>query len=171
MSDEMRLNLIFVQSFYTIETKDNMVRKLGITLGIGVDIIKTNRFKELLLSKGKLNSRFTSRISSRILHPEFELPKFNEFKDNNKLNECISLISGSWASKEAVYKTLDDEYQRQFQFKNWYKYYNEQGKPFIRSDFYKKENEEFQLSVSHDDGLLVATVLRQEIYELTNEDL
>lgn len=169
MSDEMRL--IFVQSFYTIETKDNMVRKLGITLGIGVDIIKTNRFKELLLSKGKLNSRFTSRISSRILHPEFELPKFNEFKDNNKLNECISLISGSWASKEAVYKTLDDEYQRQFQFKNWYKYYNEQGKPFIRSDFYKKENEEFQLSVSHDDGLLVATVLRQEIYELTNEDL
>lgn len=169
MSDEMRL--IFVQSFYTIETKDNMVRKLGITLGIGVDIIKTNRFKELLLSKGKLNSRFTSRISSRILHPEFELPKFNEFKDNNKLNECISLISGSWASKEAVYKTLDDEYQRQFQFKNWYRYYNEQGKPFIRSDFYKKKNEEFQLSVSHDDGLLVATVLRQKIYELTNEGL
>lgn len=147
-----------------------MVRKLGITLGIGVDILKTNRFKELLLSKGELNSLFTSRMSSRILHPEFELPKFKELKDSNKLNECISLISGSWASKEAVYKTLDCEYQKQFQFKNWYRYYNEQGKPFIRSDLYKKENEEFHLSISHDDGLLVATVLRQKIYELMNED-
>jgi len=148
-----------------------MVRKLGITLGIGVDILKTSRFKELLLSKGKLNSLFTTRISSRILHPEFELPKFNELKDSNKLNECIALISGSWASKEAVYKTLDYEYQKLFQFKNWYRYYNEQGKPFIQSDFYKEGNEEFHLSISHDDGLLIATVLRQKIYELTSEDL
>lgn len=149
-----------------------MVKKLGLTLGIGIDIIKTKRFKELLLSKGKLNSSFTSRLSSRILHPKFELPKFDECKQNDKLEECVALISGSWASKEAVYKTLDIQHQRKFEFKNWYRHYNEQGKPYIRCDKYEEENEEFQLSISHDDGLLVATVLRQKIYDvMINEHL
>lgn len=143
-----------------------MAARFGLTLGIGIDIIKTNRFEKLLLSKGKLDSPFTTKISSRILHPEFEIPIFNEHKRENKVKECVSLIAGSWASKEAVYKTLGIEDQKVFQFKEWYRHYNAQGKPFIRNDNYKGADEEFHLSISHDDGILIANVLRQKIYEL-----
>ncbi|CAI5757286.1 unnamed protein product [Candida verbasci] len=128
--------------------------KLSYTIGIGIDIINITRF-ERLLEKG---GTFTNRLSKRILHPN-ELLKFNKLNGKRK----IEFITGSWASKEALFKTLDIEDQKQFNFNQWYRSYNNHGKPFIWNDAYFK-NEEFHLSLSHDSSFIIATVLRQKIY-------
>lgn len=138
--------------------------KVGVVLGIGVDLLKTSRFQQLLLKHEKqVNSDFAKRLSQRILHPKRELPSFEEAAEANDLRRCILILSGSWAAKEAVFKSLDVEDQSEFQFKDWYRFYNGRGKPYIQNDDYQLKNpdEEFLLSISHDVDLLVAYVTRQ----------
>lgn len=142
-----------------------MSKKAGLVLGIGVDILKTSRFHRLLTKQLSDGSQFVSRLSARVLHPVHELPKFEEHWKNNNIEKCIALIAGSWSAKEAVYKTLDSEVQQVFQFKHWYRFYNDRGKPFVGSDDYRGD-EEFLISVSHDDGVMVANVIRQRIIDI-----
>ncbi|EMG49578.1 acpS Holo-[acyl-carrier-protein] synthase [Candida maltosa Xu316] len=132
--------------------------KSGLILGIGVDIIKSSRFERLLTSK---STTFASRLSKRILHPVHELPKFESMNAQRQ----VQYLTGSWASKEAVFKTLDIELQKKFIFNEWYRSHDSNGKPFIKCDEYPLANEEFLLSISHDDSLVIATVLRQKLIE------
>lgn len=131
-----------------------MVR-LTNTLGIGIDIVKTQRFRTIL----EKDSRYIERFAHRVLHPDEELPLFNKTVD---IEQRTRILAGSWAIKEAVYKTLDPSDQRNFQFKEWYRYYNDRGRPFVTGNSAPK-NEEFLISISHELDVLVATVLRQEI--------
>lgn len=136
---------------------ENMV-KVGITLGIGVDIVKRSRFKRLL-SK---NPAFSVRLTQRILHPIHEAHRFKNMNNERQ----VQYIAGSWAAKEAVFKTLTPNEQEQFNFNDWYRYHDNNGKPFIWNDNFKVENDEFHLSVSHDEDYIVATVLRQRLFDI-----
>ena len=75
-------------------------------------------------------------------------------------------LTGSWAAKEALFKTLDLNSQKEFNFNQWYRFHDSNRKPFIWNDRYKLSDEEFHLSISHDDSLVIATVLRQKVYQI-----
>lgn len=141
------------------------MKKAGLVLGIGIDILQIDRFHRLLAKGNGDNMKYVRRLSARVLHPVHELPAFEQHWNKNDVNHCVKLIAGSWSAKEAVYKTLDPEIQKEFQFKNWYRHYNDRGKPFLGCDDYMPD-EEFLLSVSHDYGIMVASVIRQRIIEI-----
>lgn len=124
--------------------------KPATVVGLGVDIIRILRFSRLL-QKDKV---FVDRLCSRILHN-------SEYEGFHKLESLSAsrYLAGSWAAKEALFKTLDEHDQKNFQFCQWFRHY--QGKkPFILKDGYRSD-EQFHLSISHDGDVLVATVLRQ----------
>ncbi|MCH0629607.1 4'-phosphopantetheinyl transferase superfamily protein [Kocuria palustris] len=119
--------------------------RVPVVAAIGVDITKILRF-ERLLSKPK---PFVNKLYGRILHPQ----------ERQSVATARSL-AGAWAVKEAVFKTLTDDEQRRFQFNQWYRVYDELGRPSVaHADF---GVDEFMVLLSHDDDLLVATVLRQK---------
>lgn len=125
--------------------------KIGVTIGLGVDIVKVNRFSAII-GRG---DAYVQRFTQRILHP-------SEYARFHASTSRAHHLAGSWAAKEAVFKTLDPLHQTSFQFKKWYRFYDATGKPYIRSDEYNGNDEEFMLSISHDDDVLVANVLRQK---------
>lgn len=117
-------------------------------LGLGVDLVHILRFSRLL-SKGE---PFTKKLYERILHPR-ELAQLKLLDEKS----TTRFIAGSWAAKEAVFKTLEEKEQATFQFKQWYRY-KEGKRPAIGSE---TSNDSFLLSISHDNDMLIATVLRQ----------
>lgn len=125
--------------------------RYGVTVGLGVDIVNTARFLRILAK----NNKYIDRFVTRILHPN-ERTRFYQSQNNN-----VNLLAGSWAAKEALFKTLDPVHQRTFRFNQWYRGY-EGGKPTIGSDEYN-EDEQFMVSISHDGGMLVASVIRQKL--------
>ncbi|KAI5968772.1 hypothetical protein CANMA_002208 [Candida margitis] len=133
-------------------------RKVGLVVGIGIDIIKASRFENLLETK---TSSFAERLCKRILHPTKELPRFKEMSPQRR----VQFLTGSWAAKEALFKTLQVHEQGEFNFNEWYRFNDTNGKPFIWNDKYNSNDEEFHLSISHDDSIVIATVLRQKIYD------
>jgi len=120
-----------------------------VVLAIGVDIVRISRISRLL-DKSKL------RFLQRVLHPS-EIEVYSKLHGNRK----AQYVAGSWAAKEAVFKTLDQSAQRSFQFRNWYRF-SQEKRPFIGVDGWDK-SEEFHLSISHDEDMLIATVLRQRL--------
>ncbi|EGW31015.1 uncharacterized protein SPAPADRAFT_141867 [Spathaspora passalidarum NRRL Y-27907] len=131
------------------------MNKYGLVLGIGADILQSTRIARLLTK----SPSFVSKFSKRILHPTYEYPKLEKLAQSQQ----VQYLSGAWCAKEAVFKTLDLPDQKQFEFKSWYRYYDSNGKPYIKNDMYKHSDEEFHLSISHDDSIVMATVLRQKI--------
>ncbi|GME67491.1 unnamed protein product [[Candida] boidinii] len=143
-------------------------------LAIGCDLHQLSRVRKIVDRDG-LNSSKVKRLSERILHPKNELVKFNELKGsinpqiaktadfNRVIESCCNILSVSWCCKEAVFKTLDSKDQKVFSFKDWYKINDLNGRPFIYNDNYLKsnQNEEFLLTISHDNDLIISTVLRQ----------
>lgn len=127
-------------------------------VGIGIDIVRISRIARLL-AENKSKARFLRRV----LHPS-ELEVFS----NLGQEKGAQYVAGSWAAKEAAYKTLDTDDQMMFQFKDWYKYSRER-RPFIGRDGLNPK-EEFHLSISHDGDILVATVLRQRLNEAFNRE-
>lgn len=131
-------------------------------LGIGTDLHKMSRFVEIIQRNGPLNTYKTKRFSERILNPVHELPKFQNFQNENNLQECCKLLSISWCIKEAVYKTLDPVDQKNFIMKDWYKINDEIGKPIVKNDDYLKTRKEtFLCSLTHDGGFVSSFILRQ----------
>lgn len=118
-------------------------------VGLGVDLVHILRFTRLL-SKG---DRFTKKLCERILHP-LELAQLRHLD----AKAVTRYIAGSWASKEAVFKTLGEKEQASFQFKQWYRY-KEGNRPAIGSE---TSTDRFMLSISHDNDMLIATVLRAD---------
>jgi len=137
-------------------------KKVGLVVGIGIDVIKASRFEKLLKAK---TSSFAERLCKRILHPTKELPRFHKMNTDRQ----VQFLTGSWAAKEALFKTLQQDEQNEFNFNEWYRFNDETGKPFIWNDKYDPNCEEFHLSISHDDSLVVATVLRQRFHKFVFE--
>jgi len=136
-------------------------------LGVGTDIVKLGRIRKIILKDG-LQSKHTNTFAKKILNTEHELPLFNKQVDADNLEQTLRILAGSWAVKEAVFKCLDDKDQRCQLFKDWYKYNTSNGRPMIGGEYLKNNpNEEFLLSISHDDDTLIATVLRQWSSKLT----
>lgn len=126
---------------------------MSTVVGLGVDIVRISRIARVL-SRESTKTRFLKRV----LHPS-ELDTFSTLHPDRG----AQYVAGSWAAKEAVFKTLDAGDQKTFQFKNWYRFSREK-RPFIGCDSVDPL-EEFHLSISHDGDLLVATVLRQKLQE------
>lgn len=124
-----------------------------------------SRFLGILKRNGPLTTYKTQRFSERILNPLFELPRFRENLSKNNIEECARILSISWCIKEAIYKTLDDEDQRNFIMKDWYKRNDERGRPVIGNVEYskRKKDEKFLCSISHDGDLVNSFVLRQKL--------
>ncbi|CAK9436111.1 uncharacterized protein LODBEIA_P06690 [Lodderomyces beijingensis] len=133
--------------------------KVGLVLGIGVDIVKKSRFEHLLKDK---SSSFAARLGKRILHPKHEHPRFQTMKPERQ----VEYMTGAWAAKEALFKTLNPTEQSVFNFNDWYRYHDSQGKPFVWNDDLEMSDEKFHLSISHDGSFVIATVLRQKTYNL-----
>lgn len=123
--------------------------------GIGVDLVQISRFRAILGKHG-MDSTYSRRFVRRVLHPK-ELSRFAALAVE-LLDHSVRYVAGSWAAKEAVFKTLDPPEQARFQFKDWYRTSNAR-KPGIERD--PSSHDQFLLSISHDGGMLVATVLRQ----------
>lgn len=134
-------------------------------ISIGTDIHQMSRFLIILKRNGPLTTYKTKRFSERILHPIYELPKFQKLLSENNIVECAKLLSISWCVKEAIYKTLDNEDQTEFIMKDWYKTNDNRGRPLIGNTTYmtQKTNEEFLCSLSHDGDLVSSFILRQSI--------
>lgn len=128
----------------------SLFMKFPVVVGLGVDITRILRFSRLL---SRPNS---ARFLQRILHPT-ENDKFNRLE----LSSRPQFVAGCWAAKEAVFKTLDAEDQKVFLFNLWSRRTVGQ-KPEIVNDAHL---DKFLLSISHDDDILVATVLRQRLVE------
>ncbi|WPK24875.1 hypothetical protein PUMCH_002172 [Australozyma saopauloensis] len=126
--------------------------KIPITRAIGVDLIRVDRIAALLAKPSG------TRFLQRVLHP-------SERSAASKLNaqNCATYVAGCWATKEAIFKSLPAVEQHSFQFNRWYRFLDN-GRPIIGSEV--PHSDEFLLSISHDDGILVATVLRQEYIDI-----
>lgn len=120
-------------------------------LGVGIDLVKTARI-QLILTNPNISNGFIQRV----LHPR----EIADYAHNSLLDNRVRFLAGSWAAKEALFKSLDPEDQRGFTFKDWYRFRDEFDRPFIWNDGYRK-NDQFFLSISHDDDYLVANVVRQ----------
>lgn len=131
-------------------------------LGIGVDLFQINRMEKIISKRGGFLSEFSKRFARRILNDKHEIPVFEKIRIQNDKQRCVQMLAGSWATKEALFKSLDHEKQKHFQFRDWYRQYEKNGKAHIKNDE-SEAKEEILLSISHDAGLVVAYVLRQTI--------
>lgn len=130
--------------------------KLPITRAVGVDLIKVLRIDSILARKTG------PRFLQRVLHPSERIHVESLAASSRAL-----YVAGCWATKEAIFKTLESNDQLRFVFNHWYRYLKN-GRPLIGCD--QSLSEEFQLSISHDGGFLVATVLRQELIDMTTSN-
>lgn len=118
-------------------------------LGIGNDILVTSRIYGII-SK---NPRRFERFARKILHV-----KEQAGLKTNDLGSASRLLASTWTAKEALFKSLDVEDQKKFQFNQWYRCV-EDGKRVLKSDDYYKRDE-FLVSVSHDGDYTSAFVVR-----------
>lgn len=130
-------------------------------LGVGIDIVKISRFDRLLNSKKVNGSSFVLRLATRLLNEKHEYGRFLKLRESRNIVNEAKYLAGAWATKEALFKCLDPEDQKAFEFRQWYRFYDEQGKPHVQCDSYNKDNEQFHLSISHDEDHLIAYVLRE----------
>ena len=133
-------------------------------LGIGIDLFQISRIEKIISKRGGFLSDFSKRFAKRILNDKYEIPVFEKLSAEGDKHRCVQMLAGSWATKEALFKSLDHEKQKRFQFRDWYRHYEKNGKVHIKNDE-NEVNEEILLSISHDAGLVVAYVLRQTIVE------
>lgn len=121
--------------------------KVPVVVGLGVDVTRILRFARLLKRPD------AARFVRRVLHPA----ECHHLAQINKSHHP-RYVAGCWAAKEALFKTLEPENQKVFAFRDWHRR-TEDGKPEIVGD----HPDQFLLSISHDDDMLVATVLRQKM--------
>jgi holo-[acyl-carrier protein] synthase len=132
-------------------------------LGIGVDLISTNRLRAIYSRR----RQFIDRFSKRILAKE-ELKYFQKHFQNDKendMNQALQYLGVRWATKEATYKALSAYYPKL----SWYdlvlfKQLNS-SRPVLQwsqvSSTIPKEisNIEFHISISHEEDMIIAMVL------------
>ncbi|OBA20872.1 4'-phosphopantetheinyl transferase [Metschnikowia bicuspidata var. bicuspidata NRRL YB-4993] len=121
---------------------------------IGVDLVKVLRISRIL--QGPRRARFLQRV----LH-DAELTALRKMQSPQK---ALQYVAGSWAAKEAVFKTLDEREQRQFVFREWRRHH-EAGRPGIGRG--PSDSGRFLLSISHDGDHLVAMVVRVDPHGAT----
>lgn len=139
-------------------------------MGHGVDVVKITRFERMIARHGDVLSKFVRRLGCRILNGVHEMPRFNQLVAQKDTVNLCRYLAGNWAMKEAIYKSLDSQDQQTFQFQNWYKTYDERGKPQVGADGYRNKDEKFTISISHDEEVLIASVIRQGVYTLSVKD-
>lgn len=102
-------------------------------LGIGVDLVDLNRIKELM------DDRFVDRILS------VEEKKIYDNLANEQVK--IAFIGGRFAGKEAIFKAVSkgkgQSYYKDFSILN-----DEQGKPYVISDYFSQE-EIVHITITH----------------------
>ncbi|ODQ67182.1 hypothetical protein NADFUDRAFT_49622 [Nadsonia fulvescens var. elongata DSM 6958] len=152
------------------------------TLGHGVDILRNARIRRILASK------YCDRFVKRILHPQHELPQFQQMAMQtskipsfsevcNSIDQSSStvslldrkcrLLSSTFAAKEALFKSLDAEDQQTFTFKDWYRVSNSgvaASRVLLNPKYSKINGERFIWSISHDGEYTIGSVIRTELF-------
>lgn len=118
--------------------------------GIGVDIVRTSRFGELI----KRHPLRLNRLCERILHPEER-----ECIQSLSLLQLQQHLASAWAAKEAVYKSLPIDEQKQCIFSHWRKI-RCGGRFEMKSDLHRSDT--LLLSLSHDGDYTIAMVTRTQ---------
>ncbi|KAG5360508.1 hypothetical protein CJU89_3581 [Yarrowia sp. B02] len=118
---------------------------------IGVDILRTARIGRILA--GKTRDRFVRKI----LHPS-EISRMSSYPDH------VQFVASTFSAKEALFKTLDRQDQKLFEFKEWQRGVDEvTGRRLLSNPDYRlMSSEEFVVSVSHDGDYTIANVLRKD---------
>lgn len=115
--------------------------------GIGVDIVRTARFQEII----KRHPQRLKRLCERILHPK-------EMEGVTRENAGQKLAS-AWAAKEALYKSFPLTEQKECRFNEW-------RKEVVNGQYQMVHNEprgdRSMLSISHDGEYTIAFVTRLE---------
>lgn len=132
----------------------------GFVLGVGLDIVEVSRFHDILYKRG---DDYANRFVKRVLNPGHEIARFHHLHLKRDPDLCVKYVAGCWALKEALFKTLDRDCQKQFAFNAWYRQNDADGKPTIWNDAYPFQDEQFHASISHDGGILAAVILRQKL--------
>lgn len=128
-------------------------------VGIGTDLLRTSRIAGIVTGSSKRLDRFVTRVLHKV-----EIERFHKINAED-VSSKTRFLASSWSSKEALYKSLDEERQRQFEMKHWYRA-SSGGKDQkghrheILSDSLKYPNEKFWLSISHDGDYTSAFVVR-----------
>lgn len=155
--------------------------QLKSVVGLGTDIVDVGRFWKIVGRESNQPSSILNRFAKKILNLEHEYPKYSElcgepknghakFVENKK--KIVYYLAGCWAVKEAAFKSLDNRQQAGFkQFNKWYKIYDTTtGRPIFWHDYGENKSlfadNEFLVSISHDNNWLVATVIRQRCINL-----
>ena len=120
-------------------------------LGIGVDIVRTARFAEILAR----TPHRIGRLQRRVLHPQ-EIAAIKGGPDG-----VVWKLASSWAAKEALYKSLTPAQQKQCQFNKWKRVFTARGQE-MQSDLAEFADQEVLVSVSHDGDYTIAYALRQQ---------
>lgn len=151
-------------------------------LGLGNDVAHLPRFVALLKTR---HSARIDRLAARILHPTHEAPKFHgllkattsDADSDARVHAAARFLATAWATKEALYKTLDAVDQARCRFSHWHKAavppvvaptaHNSDRfrKPAIVNEKYARTHtqERFHLSISHDGDYVFATVIREQV--------
>lgn len=139
-------------------------------LGVGHDLAYLPRFVELLRTR---SPRRIARLSTRILHPTRERPRFDAALANatgdtdteGSTAGAAKVLATAWSCKEALFKSLDAHAQRHCRFNEWYRAHSSEGRPLIANEQYMAANphERFHLSVSHDGEYVSAFVVRSQV--------
>lgn len=115
--------------------------------GIGVDIVRTARFQEIITR----HPQRLKRLCERILHPK-------EMEGVTPEN-AVQKLASAWAAKEALYKSLHMAEQKDCRFNEWRKEIVDGQYVLIHN---KPRSDRSMLSISHDGEYTMAFVTRLE---------
>ncbi|GMM50021.1 hypothetical protein DASB73_009790 [Starmerella bacillaris] len=133
-------------------------------LGVGVDVVRTSRFAEIL----KRSPTILDRISKRILHPV----EHTNYQSSSQARQ-LQILASTWAVKEATFKSLSIGDQRRFKFAEWRRVNRLHGYEMIQTILQPQENDKpsvikeviredrILVSTSHDGDYTIANALRQ----------
>ncbi|KAK9479804.1 4'-phosphopantetheinyl transferase superfamily [Lipomyces japonicus] len=122
----------------------------GNVRGVGTDLIQVSRLTQMLAR----NPKYRTKLARRILFGD-EIVRASKLKPE----QHDLFLARCWATKEALFKALDNERQTGFQMVEWGTVDLVHRKPVILGP-HVKANEEFLVTVTHDGDFVLAIVLR-----------
>lgn len=134
-----------VSTLRQLSSHSKNMSKWMMVRGIGVDIVRIARFREIL----KRRPSREQRICQRILHPEEQSKVTAE--------SVVQSLASAWAAKEALYKSLNRNEQKHCRFNKWRKAWVDGQLRLVSDDL---RDDTVLLTLSHDGEYTVAMVVR-----------
>ncbi|KAK9243619.1 4'-phosphopantetheinyl transferase superfamily [Lipomyces tetrasporus] len=120
--------------------------------GVGIDLVHVPRIAALLSRKPVYLAKFTRRV----LH-DTEYNRALSMIENRERHDLF--IARCWSIKEALFKSLDERRQSDFQMRDWNTIDAGSPKPIVSGGLIDND-EDFFVSVTHDGEYVLAAVIR-----------